>query len=203
MTKLLPCPFCGAAPVFPNYDAGDDDYVVMCKSCGAASRYDDEQDAVIAAWNQRAATPDVAQDAVTPDETGWVIEKDDPPVYHLLSDDYDEHWTSDVNKALRFARKEDAEAYISHVGWTSPSVRTAEHMWVPPRVAMPLMSAKGSLIQTIEAEARRYAEMYPQSSDGRNTFVLFADWVAGLAAPPIPEGHRVPSPSAETSGEES
>ncbi len=29
----------------------------------------------------------------------------------------------------------------------------------------------------IAAEARRYAEFYPQSSDGRNTFVMFAEWV--------------------------
>jgi hypothetical protein len=36
----------------------------------------------------------------------------------------------------------------------------------------------------VEAEARRYAEMYPQSSDGRNTFVIFADWVARLALSP-------------------
>lgn len=35
-----------------------------------------------------------------------------------------------------------------------------------------------SVIQNIEVEARRYAEMYPQSSDGRNTFIIFADWVA-------------------------
>ena len=68
------------------------------------------------------------------DETGWIIEKDDPPVYHLVSGDHDEHWTDDVNKALRFARKEDADAYVDHVGWTSPPVRTAEHMWIAPRV---------------------------------------------------------------------
>lgn len=68
------------------------------------------------------------------DQVGWIIEKDDPPVYHLITADYDEHWTSDADKALRFARKEDAEAYIDHVGWTSPPVRTAEHMWVAPRV---------------------------------------------------------------------
>lgn len=41
--------------------------------------------------------------------------------------------------------------------------------------------AQDPLVQKIEAEARRYAEMYPQSSDGRNTFVIFADWVAALA----------------------
>lgn len=43
------------------------------------------------------------------------------------------------------------------------------------------IKALDGLIQKIEAEARRYAEMYPQSSDGRNTFIIFADWVAGLS----------------------
>lgn len=43
------------------------------------------------------------------------------------------------------------------------------------------VKALEGLIQKIEAEARRYAEMYPQSSDGRNTFIIFADWVAGLS----------------------
>lgn len=40
------------------------------------------------------------------------------------------------------------------------------------------------LIQNIEAEARRYAEMYQPNSDGRNTFTIFADWVAKLANSP-------------------
>lgn len=29
----------------------------------------------------------------------------------------------------------------------------------------------------ISAEARRYASHYPQSSDGRNTFVMLAEWI--------------------------
>lgn len=29
----------------------------------------------------------------------------------------------------------------------------------------------------IAAEARRYASHYPEASDGRNTFIIFADWV--------------------------
>ena len=33
-------------------------------------------------------------------------------------------------------------------------------------------------LQYFETEARRFAEMYPQSSDGRNTFVIFADKIA-------------------------
>lgn len=43
---------------------------------------------------------------------------------------------------------------------------------------VPLCQEAATLIQTIEAEARRYAEMYPQGSDGRNTFLIFADWVS-------------------------
>ena len=39
------------------------------------------------------------------------------------------------------------------------------------------------LLAKIEAEARRYASHYPQNSDGRNTFVMFADYVAALATP--------------------
>jgi hypothetical protein len=34
------------------------------------------------------------------------------------------------------------------------------------------------LIQSIENEARRYAEMYQPGSDGRNTFLIFAEWIA-------------------------
>jgi hypothetical protein len=34
----------------------------------------------------------------------------------------------------------------------------------------------------IEAEARRYAGFYKSASDGRNTFVIFADMVSDLTA---------------------
>lgn len=44
--------------------------------------------------------------------------------------------------------------------------------------------AQGSLLSVIEAEARRIAGMYPVASDGHNTFRIFADWVASLAAQP-------------------
>lgn len=45
------------------------------------------------------------------------------------------------------------------------------------------IEALEAALRRMEAEARRYAEMYPQSSDGRNTFVMFADWVAAALAP--------------------
>lgn len=34
----------------------------------------------------------------------------------------------------------------------------------------------------VEAEARRYAAFYPEASDGRNTFVIFADTVTSVTA---------------------
>lgn len=38
-----------------------------------------------------------------------------------------------------------------------------------------------TILMRIEAEARRYAGFYKPNSDGRNTFIIFADWVAALA----------------------
>lgn len=35
-------------------------------------------------------------------------------------------------------------------------------------------------LETAQAEARRYASFYPQSSDGRNTFIMLADRIAAL-----------------------
>ena len=40
---------------------------------------------------------------------------------------------------------------------------------------------KPTYIGKIAEEARRYAGFYPQSSDARNTFVMFAEWVDSLA----------------------
>lgn len=68
----------------------------------------------------------------TTDETGWLIElKGQTPQWATVNpNDYDEHWTGDASKALRFARKEDAQAYIDHIGWTEAF--PSEHMWCAP-----------------------------------------------------------------------
>lgn len=36
------------------------------------------------------------------------------------------------------------------------------------------------LVDMIAYKAREYAEHYPQSSDGRNTFLIFAEWVESI-----------------------
>jgi hypothetical protein len=57
------------------------------------------------------------------------------------------------------------------------AVRTA----LAAQADAPAAQPQRALIEKIETEARRYAGMYPAASDGRNTFVIFADWIAGLA----------------------
>lgn len=46
--------------------------------------------------------------------------------------------------------------------------------WGPVYGSPPSIEA---MKQIIAANARRYAEMYQPHSDGRNTFVIFAEWV--------------------------
>lgn len=44
-----------------------------------------------------------------------------------------------------------------------------------------LRAARLVELETIANEARRYASFYPQGSDGRNTFVMLAEWVEARA----------------------
>ena len=64
-------------------------------------------------------------------ETGWLIESnhvDGTPHWFALGAEFENgEWTKDSVKALRFARKQDAEAYIYDIGWTV-AVAT-EHAW--------------------------------------------------------------------------
>lgn len=64
-------------------------------------------------------------------KTGWLIESnhvDGTPHWFALGAEFENgDWTKDSVKALRFARRQDAEAYISDIGWTS-AVAT-EHAW--------------------------------------------------------------------------
>lgn len=62
------------------------------------------------------------------DYSAWLVEINEPvsgPLYYQLEDDND--WTMDHDKALHFARKEDAERTISYYGWTRAAA--VEHMW--------------------------------------------------------------------------
>ena len=43
-------------------------------------------------------------------------------------------------------------------------------------------NARALAFAEVEQKAREWAEHYPQSSDGRNTFILFAEWAEGQAS---------------------
>lgn len=65
-------------------------------------------------------------------ETGWLAElisRSGPPTWWTLTDTEGEggYFTNDSVKALRFARKQDAESYIEDAGWTE--VIPTEHQW--------------------------------------------------------------------------
>jgi len=65
-------------------------------------------------------------------ETGWLCEmpsRSGPPTWWSLTDTEGDggYFTSDSSKALRFARKEDAQAYIDEAGWTE--IIPTEHQW--------------------------------------------------------------------------
>lgn len=63
------------------------------------------------------------------EETGWLVElKGQTPSWStLFAGDYDDHWTEENTKAIRFARKVDAEAWIAWHGWTEAFA--SEHIW--------------------------------------------------------------------------
>lgn len=60
------------------------------------------------------------------EEVAWLIElRGNVPSYFQLA--HDDDWTADHNKAVRFARREDAEAAIEYYGWTEAFA--SEHIW--------------------------------------------------------------------------
>jgi hypothetical protein len=68
------------------------------------------------------------------EETGWLIEFKQSvsvqPTWYGRTDDEDSGvlgMTTDAGKALRFARKVDAETVIEDIGWTEAFA--SEHMW--------------------------------------------------------------------------
>jgi hypothetical protein len=65
------------------------------------------------------------------DETGWLCEMSElgQILYWEIDPRSDDGggWTPDANKAIRFARKVDAENFIADIGWTDATA--VEHMW--------------------------------------------------------------------------
>ena len=59
-------------------------------------------------------------------ETGWLLERGDPPEYLAVGGGLWE-WTTDASKALRLARRQDGDALAEIV---DDAWRIVEHQWV-------------------------------------------------------------------------
>lgn len=87
-------------------------------------------------WSDMLAaspTPPPAKDGWRPIESGWLIERWDSrrnALWWRLGNEDGGCWTPDSITALRFARAEDAQAYIDETGWTEAT--PTEHRWTPP-----------------------------------------------------------------------
>jgi hypothetical protein len=79
--------------------------------------------------NDGCVIPLYAVPAQVIDYSAWLIEINDSatssPVYFHF--EHDDDWTMDHDKAVHFARKQDAESVIEHYGWTR--AKAVEHMW--------------------------------------------------------------------------
>lgn len=127
-----------------------------------------EHRAARAAYCEGAASV-VPEPEAEGEERGWLIElKGNVPSWAIVNPhDYDEHWTTDSTKALRFARKTDAQAYIDHIGWSEAF--PSEHIWDDGK-ARPPSEAEGEAVAGLreQAEAVKYAweVIQGQCSDG-------------------------------------
>lgn len=76
------------------------------------------------------------------DETGWLIERNDLGAPQWLQFGPQKGYTTfttDASKALRFARKCDADAFLYHHEHRDPALRLTEHKWLgtAPSPAVP------------------------------------------------------------------
>lgn len=91
----------------------------------------------------------------------------------------------------RLSRQPEAEpdAYAEIIGGRVVSCRPdkSPHCTAPLYLTSPRLDREKvtALLDKIGSEARRYASHYKSSSDGRNTFILFAEWVEKLDADAI------------------
>ena len=106
----------------------------FCSQCGATFGPGDSGYSRCSDHRNTDSVKPTGRAARYPEEFGWLVEMNDcgPLYYSYEATDEDCPWGGfgrDVNKAVRFARKQDAEALIKVVGWPPGHVRAVEHMW--------------------------------------------------------------------------
>ena len=109
------------------------------------------------------------------EETGWLVElKGQTPSWStLFAGDYDDHWTEESTKAIRFARKVDAEAWIAWHGWTEAFA--SEHIWNDGRDRSSLAEDNAKLRARVEEECAQLVENeMPATQDMESTMICDA-----------------------------
>lgn len=79
-------------------------------------------------------------DPLLMEETGWLIERSDlgaPQWLHFGPSYGDTTFSPDASKALRFARKCDAETFIRMHEASDPALRATKHVWLRNRTPSP------------------------------------------------------------------
>lgn len=102
---------------------------------------------------------------VVSDESGWLLEKMHNGNVHYIAADYMLRWTDDPNKALRLARREDAEALTTIV---EDCEKIAEHGWPAAATAAPVeQCAKcGHLNELNENGICQHVKIAASNTDG-------------------------------------
>lgn len=99
-----------------------------------------------------------------------------------------ENWTKDASKAVRFVRKEDAEAEISYHGWQSASA--TEHVWISGTAA-PSSPAATPEVERADDMLRTARELRDNADADCNAIEQAIYWeekAAALRTPPAPAG---------------
>ena len=235
LAALLPCPFCGNSKGLAVANENPQDlsggYFIACPSCDASTglRFACGEDPIpllIEQWNRRAAlSAQPVAGAVATDETGWLIEHSGEILpgaeqraqvswlrVQMKFNGYGARefgFTHDANEALRFARKEDAEAVLAmHLGadppdWYSKPFSVTEHMWPAASQAQaapapdPSAQAVADDLDSWEANAQYLLDRCPytvwQRPGGRpldiksTLVVTFMGMQQKLAASPKPQ----------------
>lgn len=135
-----------------------------------------------------------ARHAPAPAPSGWLIElKGTVPSWAILNPkDYDEHWTTDSTRAIRFAREADAQAYIDHIGWTEAF--PSEHIWDDGRAEPPMTkppSGSGARVSDWLAVAKAAGKHGVRYRTNRALEAFLSDIAASLASDASPRGEAV------------
>ncbi len=230
LAALLPCPFCGNSKGLAVANENPQDlsggYFIACPSCDASTglRFACGEDPIpllIEQWNRRAAlSAQPVAGAVATDETGWLIEHSGEILpgaeqraqvswlrVQMKFNGYGARefgLTHDANEALRFARREDAEAVLAmHLGasppdWYSKPFSVTEHMWpdaLQPQAA-PATEPSAQPVAGAVAEPDCWAILTPNGSK-----LVSPDEAKGrkdaypLYAAPQPQAAPAPEPS--------